>query len=852
MLRPVDQELVRRFDARVAAAPDAVSLVDGGRAVTYRELAGLSSILARRLIDAGVVPGDVVGLSSDRSIEWVVAMLAILRAGGIYLPLPPDLPRERRRLLMREAGVRHVLRHPAVVNDLGDAAMVVDVEMAPISSDATTLVVPRPAGNADRACVLFTSGTTGTPKGVVVRASSIVRLVVDTNYIEFTPADVVAFASNTAFDAVTFEVWGALLNGSRLVVIPTSTLLSPSAFEMAMRMHGITILFLTTELFNRISRARPTAFRSLKWLVFGGEKANAECVRAVLESGCPPLHLVNGYGPTECTTFAVCHRVTAVPADASTIPIGTPIAGCTIHLLDDQLEPVSDGVEGELCISGAGLAEGYLDRPQETAAAFTTLSIDGAATRIYRTGDRARRRHDGQIEYLGRRDGQIKLRGFRIETAEIEAILQGHPTVRDAVVLVYPGSGAAPRLGACLAMADGAAAGDLAAVRDFVATRLPEPMVPARLLGYEAFPLTASKKVDRQRLLADLHAADDHATGDDADGFVVPADAVEERLAAIWRVILGHPPRHVDENFFEAGGDSLQAVDLQLRIENEWNIALSASALIEAPTFRQLADHVRRREAPDVRPVVWLTRDPRRPALACVPGAFGHVFFFRSLVSLWPDDWGLCALPSRYLDPDRDRRLLTLEEIAEENLARLDEAGAAPVEAIAGYSFGGLVAFEMARRMADRGERPALILYDTAAEGEEFRGTLLSQRPMPRWRRACHVARIHGTRMLYRRLIRRRWPAPTPFFHPAIANLVAVERYVPQPYAGDVLLIRSAVTGVAPGVDPDTLGWGGIVQGRLTVRNVAAEHGDFFKPPHVAEVAAITSDYLRQTNARRR
>lgn len=850
MLRTVDQELVRRFDIHAAAAPDAVALVDERRAVTYRELEHLSSILARRLIDAGVVPGDVVGLSGDRSIEWVVAMLAILRAAGMYLPLPPDLPRERRRLLLREAGVRHVVRDPTVENDLGDAAVVIDVQMAPIAVAGAAPVVPRPGGQADRACVLFTSGTTGTPKGVVVRQSSIVRLVVDTNYVEFTPADAMAFASNTAFDAATFEVWGALLNGSRLVVIPTATLLSPSAFETAMRTNGVTILFLTTELFNRIARARPTAFRGLTWLLFGGEKANVECVRAVLATGVPPANLLHMYGPTECTTFATCHRVTSVPADAGTIPIGAPISGCTIHLLDDRLHPVADGDEGELCIAGAGVAEGYLHRPQETAAVFTTLPIDGTATRLYRTGDRALRRRDGLIEYVGRLDGQIKLRGFRIETAEVEATLTRHPAVRDAVVLVYRGPGGAPRLGACLLMAGSTTAGDVTAVRDFVAERLPVPMVPARLLGYEAFPLTASKKVDRQRLVADLQEDGQDGTGDHADGVVTPADEVEERLAAIWRLILARAPRVADENFFEAGGDSLQAVDMQLRIENEWNIALSASALVEAPTFRRLADHIRRREAPDVRPVVWLTHGPQRPALACVPGAFGHVFFYRSLVALWPDAWGLCALPSRHLDPAGDRRLPTLEEIAAENLARLDAAGAGPVEAIAGYSFGGLVAYEMARLMASRGERPGLVLYDTAAEGEELRGTLLSQRRMPRWRRACHVVRFRAMRMLYRRALGRRWAVPAAGFYPALANMVAVERYRPRPYPGDMLLIRSTITGVPPGVEPETLGWGGLVQGRLTVKSVAAEHGDFFKPPHVSEVAAITTDYLRLRDAR--
>lgn len=831
----MNQALITRFAQRVAADPDATAVVEGDRRITYGQLSDLSTNLAQRLIVAGAAPGDVIAVLCDRSIEWVVAVLAILRAGGAYLPLPPDLPRERRLLLLREGTVRHVLRHPAVEQDLGDAASFVDIQTLPGPPVELPLhVVPPPGQAADRACVLFTSGTTGTPKGVVVRQSSLVRLVVDTNYITFRPTDVVAFASNTAFDAVSFEVWGALLNGSRLVVIPTATLLSPSAFETAIQAHGISVLFLTTELFNRVARARPTAFRSLTWLLFGGEKANAECVRAILGGGGSPGNLLHVYGPTECTTFTTCHRVTAVPAGASTIPIGRAIAGWQIHLFDDRLRPVPDGEEGELCVSGDGLAEGYLHNPEETAAVFTTIPDDEGEIRIYRTGDVARRQSGGPIEYIGRRDGQIKLRGVRIEPGEVEAALAYHPLVRDAVVLAYHGPGGAPRLGGCLQMHGTTSGRDIAGIRAFVARRLPAPMVPTRLLGYEAFPLTASKKVDRQRLVADLQQADRDGPTEHAGGPFVPADAVEERLAAIWRETLGRSPHSADENFFEAGGDSLQAVDVQLRIENAWSIALSPSMLIEWPTFRDLAEHLRRRDAPDVRPVVWLTRGPRRPAMACVPGVLGHVFFFRSLAPLWPTDRGLCALPSRHLAPHCDRRLLTVEEIAEENLARLEEAGLAPVEALAGYSFGGLVAYEMARRMAMRGQPPALILYDTAAAHECLRASFAQRL------RFFLPALVHRPCLRYGRVV------PAALFSPGAANLVAAERYRPQPHPGGMLLVRSTIAGVSRGVHPETMGWEGLVQGPLTIRSVAAPHDDFFRQPHVAEVAAITNEYLRQ------
>lgn len=846
------QDLVRRFDARAAHAPESVAVIDGDRTFTYRQLAELSSALARRLIAAGAAPGDVVGLSSDRSGEWVVAILAILRTGAAYLPLPPDLPLERRRLLMREAGVRHVLRHPDVDDDLADVAVMVDMCGAAMldAADDSAPVLPPPGEHADRACVLFTSGTTGPPKGVIVRQSSIIRLVIDTNYIDISSSDAMAFASNTAFDAVTFEVWGALLNGCRLVVVSTPTLLSSSALETAIRTHGISILFLTTELFNRMARVRPTAFRSLGWLLFGGEKANAECVRAVLGGNGTPRNLLHMYGPTECTTFATSLRVTEVPDDAMTVPIGTAISGTTIHLLDEHLRPVPDGEEGEICIAGAGLAEGYLHRRVESAAVFTTFCTDGEENRIYRTGDLARRRGGGPIEYNGRRDGQIKFHGFRIETGEIESTLVRHHAVRDAIALVYAGVGDTPRLGACVVVE-----GDdvnLDAVAEFAREYLPAPMVPSRLRAYGSFPLTDSKKVDRRQLLADLRAADLDAAAGGSPRRFVPANGAERGLATIWKAVLGRDPVHVDENFFDAGGDSLQAVDLQARIEHTWKIALSPAILLEAPSFGQLADHVRRSRSPDIRPVVWLTPESRRPVIACVPGVFGHVFFFRNLVTVWPDDWGMCALPSRYLDPRADRRLLTIEEIAAENLARLEHAGLGAVDAVAGYSFGGLVAYEMARRLAERGTPPALILFDTAAEGEQFRGETSPLRSFPRVHRVLRRLRFHAHQTLYRWLAPHGiGPSATRFNPAGLANLDATDRYVPRPYEGGMLLVRATAERSVLCVDPKTMGWGPLVGGPLTVRDVAAAHLDLFKPPHVSEVAAMTVEYLRHWNSNR-
>ena len=284
-----------------------------------------------------------------------------------------------------------------------------------------------------------------------------------------------------------------------------------------------------------------------------------------------------------------------------------------------------------------------------------------------------------------------------------------------------------------------------------------------------------------------------------------------------------------------------------MRVENEWKIALSPSALIETPSFRGLAGQVRSWRAPDVRPVVWFTPAERRPVLACVPGVYGHVFFFRNLAAFWPEDRGLCALPSRYLDPAADGRLLTVEEIAEENLARLETAGVGPIEAVAGYSFGGMVALEMARRIAERDKPPTLILYDTAAEGEEFRGMTPLAASRAGWRRVVRQARFHAYRHLTRLILGLGGRIPARSLNPAaVASVLALESYRPRPYDGGMLLIRSSVEQPTSGIDAETMGWGRLVRGTLTVSEVAALHDDLFRPPHVAEVAAITIDYLRK------
>lgn len=819
----------------------APAVVDGERMHTYQQLHELSSQLAERLGQIGAAAGDIVGLYSDRSLEWVVGMLAILKIGAVYLPLHPELPQARRRLLLREAGVKHVLMHPHLHNDFKElaATLSIDVSQESALEGSRDEQSDDQLHRSDRACVLFTSGTTGTPKGVVVRQSSIRNLVSDTNYIQLTATDRIAFASNTAFDAATFEVWGALLNGSCMVVIPPATLLSPALLEITLRRQAISTLFLTTALLNAIARSCPTALGGLRWLLFGGEEANPDCVRAILFSGDPPAHLLHVYGPTECTTFSTFHPVCSLARDVKTIPIGEPIKGCSVHVVDDQLRPTVVGDEGELCVSGCGLAEGYLGRPRETDSAFRSISIDGVETRIYCTGDRARLRADGQLEYLGRRDNQIKLRGFRIETAEIESVFCEHDAVVDAIVLLYAGPGGASRLGAAIqtrAEDVDRLIRELAAISE---SQLPEAMRPARIHAYQEFPLTPSKKVDRQRLCAELGEEDDQTNSQDRNQTWQSKRTTEGQLAEIWKDILGRLPAGSTENFFEAGGDSLQAFTMQMRIEKQWKTVLPPTFLLEHASFGSILAYLNRSRPGDIQPVVWLTGERSRPVMACMPGVYGHVFSYRNLLPFWPAGKGLCALPSRYLRSDGERRLLTMEDLAQESIANLNQAGVSEIDAIAGYSFGGLLAYEMACQLAKAGQAPALILLDTVADQEESRG--LSKRTR---------VRLELTHALTRRSMTDGARVPGMLMSASAANFTAVKRYRPGPFPGSMLLIRASLARVPKAVDMETLGWGELVRGGLIVDRVDADHANILKPPHVAEIAARTLGYLREHSNR--
>jgi amino acid adenylation domain-containing protein len=422
--------------ARLHAEAPAVSAADG-REVSYGELNRRANRLAHRLRALGVGAGSRVGLCCDRSLELLVGVLAIVKAGGAYVPLDPDYPAERLAFMIEDSALRVLVGEEGALAQLPAtqraAAEVVRISDPRATGDGPDADPPVTAHGASLACVLYTSGSTGRPKGVALPHRGVTRLARNTNYVHLGPGDRLGQAANISFDAATYEIWGALLNGAASVVIPREVALSPTALAAALRERRVTSLFLTTALVSRVAREVPDAFAGLNELIFGGEKGDPAVARAILAAG-GPKRLLNAYGPTEGTTYASWHHLAAVPPGMDNLPIGLPPSNTSLHVLDRWGSPAPSGVTGELCVGGDGLAWGYLNHPGLTAERFVPGAPE-AGGRLYRTGDLVRRRGDGAIEFLGRLDDQVKIRGFRIEPGEIEARLLEHPAVLQTLVM---------------------------------------------------------------------------------------------------------------------------------------------------------------------------------------------------------------------------------------------------------------------------------------------------------------------------------------------------------------------------------------------------------------------------------
>jgi amino acid adenylation domain-containing protein len=877
---PRDANLHCLIAARAALAPDAVAIESGTTRITSGELEARANQLARRLAALGVARDSAVAVCLPRSPEMIVAWLAVLKAGGAYVPIDADYPRERREFMLQDSGARVVITRDAQSELFAGAAaeartvVCLDRDAAEIAREPST-APEREVAAENLAYICYTSGSTGQPKGVCVPHRAVLRLLLGANYFELEAGEGIAQLSNAAFDAATFEVWGALLHGARLVIVPSDVLLSPGEFAAAIERHRLTTMFITTGAFNQLSRHAPAIFRRVRLVLTGGEAASAACLHEVLRHG-PPERLVNIYGPTECTTFATSYTVREVLPDALSVPIGRPISNTTAYVLDEHRRLVPVGVPGELYLGGDGVARGYHNRPDLTAEKFVADPFaQRPDARLYRTGDLVRWLPDGALEFLGRTDNQIKLRGFRIEPGEIEAVLARHEGVRECLVTVHCAAEDDSRLVAYVVPKSGARPAP-EVLRDFLAAALPAHLVPSAVVLLDAWPLTPSGKVDRPALPPPNAAP--AATGRDA-----PRTDLERSLVKAFASVLGLEHVGIHDGFFELGGHSLLAVRLVALIERTLGTKLPVAAVFQSPTVARLAEWFelsKKREPGDAFLTIQSHGD--LPPLFLVHGVGGGMIWgYANLSRRLGVDQPVFVFRSRGLEGRPEPA--TIEGMAAQYVADLRAFQPHGPYRLAGYCFGGNVAYEMARQLQAQGEEVCFLgLFNSSPPNSSY--DVFPWTPIGLCKAALNLRHtIHGILqwdaerrrqfLLWRvRTLRRhlaRWFGPRKKSGGIdveamvdISNYSEFERRVwtshvkalmshqPQPYSGPVTLFRSPGHCVVSSYD-DRFGWGDYVTGTLRVVVVPGAHESVLEEPHVATLARELAASLQEVRADR-
>lgn len=682
------------FVAQALRTPDAVAARHDTGAISYVEVDRASNRVARLLIRLGIGREAFVGVMIDDAIQLVVALVGILKAGAAYAPLDHNAPYDRARYVVSDTGARVILSSQAHLPRLSRLRQDCPALATVICLDANQTDVDREddrpladLATADSlAYAIYTSGTSGRPKGVLVEHAAIVRLVVNPNFATLSAETRILMTGALAFDASTFEIWGALLNGGTLHRPPEMALLDPAEIERRIREWRITTMWLTASLFNQFVDANPRMFDGLTELLIGGERLSPAHVNAVRRAN-PGLMVVNGYGPTENTTFTACCRIsTEYDGD---IPLGQPVSGTEVLILDGSGAPVPVGIPGEICAAGDGLARGYLNDPELTAQKFVPHPSD-AGRRMYRTGDRGRWTADGDIQFLGRLDEQVKIRGYRIEPSEIEHCIREYPGTGDVCVMaVAEGEGLA-----LAAYVTGGVGPDV--LRGHLKAQLPDYMVPSYLISLDRLPLTINGKVDRRALPKPRRSG---------NAAVKAASETEAELVRIWAEVLGTEDVGASDNFFDLGGHSLKVTRLVALIQERLGVRAPLAAVFRSPTVRDLARYLLDSaewgiSLADDAMVVMGDREGTRKLFALPPGT-GDVMGYMPLAEQLRD-WRLHAF--NFIEaPTR------LGDYAEIIMA--EQAGPC---VLLGYSSGGNLAFHVAAEIERRGGQVSdLVMVDS-------------------------------------------------------------------------------------------------------------------------------------------
>ncbi|MER5885313.1 amino acid adenylation domain-containing protein [Streptomyces sp. NPDC001941] len=862
-LAEVYEEAAARHPGRVAVSYD-------GTTLTYAELSQRAQQLARLLAAQGIGPGRIVALALPRSTDLVTGLLAVSLAGAAYLPLDPDYPADRLAYMLQDAAPAALITDTATAPRLpGHDLPLITVDGAaadahpagPLAQHERT----RPLDPQDPAYVIYTSGSTGRPKGVLVSHHNVTRLFTSTDHwFGFGADDVWTLFHSYAFDFSVWELWGALLYGGKVVVVPHLTSRDPHAFRRLLAEERVTVLNQTPSAFYQLAAAdrEDDTELALRYVVFGGEALELGRLDDWYDRHADDAPvLVNMYGITE-TTVHVTHfaldRDTAAASTSSTI--GVPIPDLRVYVLDAHLQPVPPGVTGEMYVAGEGLAKGYLGRPDLTATRFVAdphAHLFGeSGVRMYRSGDLARRRADGTLEYFGRADQQVKIRGFRIELGEIEAVLAGHEAVSDVAVIVREDTPGDRRLVgyAVPAPGTGTTGADL---REHAARELPVHMVPSAVVLVDRLPLTNNGKLDRKAL-----PAPDRPAGTGAGR--APRTPREEQLCALFAEVLGAERVGVDDNFFDLGGHSLLAVRLAERVKAALGAEVSISTVFQSPSPAALdaaLDAVRHDDPLDVLLPLRPARPGDRSPVFAVHPAGGLAWCYAGLIRHLPADVPLYGLQAQGIGPATQGEPLptTLEELAAHYVARVREVQPAGPYRLLGWSTGGIIAHAMAAHLEEAGQQVELLAVLDAYPAEGFR-----ELPVPDDAEALESLltmggygpdTLDGAALTLPGVIDvlRREGSPLASLETSTFDALReiylhvnhlVRAYDHRVLDADVLFFRATVDTIDDALTPDT--WTPYVRGRIDNTDVACSHKDMTLPEPITHIARVVADRLTE------
>ncbi|XGW00925.1 MAG: amino acid adenylation domain-containing protein (plasmid) [Leptolyngbya sp. BL-A-14] len=863
----------QRVEAQAAATPDAIAVVFEHHSLTYRELNRRANQLAHHLQQLGVRPETIVGLCVDRSPDLIIGVLGIWKAGGAYLPLDPGYPRDRLNFMLKDAQADLVVTQQRYGDQFSDRLPVVCLDQDWTDLDA----LANPSGHVAAnhlAYIIYTSGSTGKPKGVLVEHRGLSNLVAAQRQVfHLQPSNRILQFASFSFDAFIFEWVMALTNGAALYMAPRETLLPGAPLLQFLQDNAITHATLPPAVLATLpSESLP----ALETIISAGEA----CSRKVVDRWAQNHQFFNAYGPTEATIWATVAQLQS--GDKPTI--GRPIANTQLYLLDAQLQPVPVGVAGELCIGGAGVARGYLNRPDLTTERFIPNPFKGNGERrmgdgeiqptpdsrlptpspcLYKTGDLARYQADGHLEFLGRADRQVKLRGYRIELGEIETVLQRYPGIQTAVVRVREDLGTKRLVAYLLLKPDQTITTD--GLQRFLRSQLPNYMIPSTFVPLETLPLTPNGKIDAATL------PDSSQTHLEKSTFIAPRNAIEATLANLWGKLLQQESIGIHDSFFDLGGDSLLAVRLMDQIQQQFEQTLPLSDLLLNPTIAGLASALN----PDHQPLPWSPLVPlqpkgSKPPFFCIHPIFGVVLPYHTLAQAMGLDQPFYGLQPLGIDGKTPHT--RLEDMAAYYIQAIRQIQPQGPYYLGGWSFGGLVAFEMAQQLRQTGHKVALLaMLDTLApipankpsfwKGFKFLFTttarsigaflldylsllaasdrlpLSGRGQFPKtWR--GRIERIAIASLLPQEVQARVLNELTvrPMLQVFYANSQAVHRYVPQSYPGRITLFRTS----APSVEgtPDlTLGWQQLTGLKVEIHQIPGNHFTMLRKPQVELLA---------------